>query len=189
VLFFTSLYVDQSLATGSKPGPGHDILTGRYACYDVYQTRDGKWLAVGAIEPAFYSNLCQALGCEQWIPHQTDDARQDEIRAAFRAAFARRDRDEWVAELAPRDTCVAPVYAIDELSQDSHFRDRKVFVEAKHAQRGAFEQVGPIMAGIDRSAATYAVPDPSTTDTTELLRQAGLSKNEIDDLYGQGVVA
>jgi alpha-methylacyl-CoA racemase len=189
VLFFTSLYIDQFLATGSKPGPGHDILTGRYACYDVYQTRDGKWLAVGAIEPAFYSNLCKALGCEQWIAHQTDDTRQDEIRAAFRAAFARRDRDQWVAELAPRDTCVAPVYAIDELSRDAHFRDRKVFVEAQHAQRGAFEQVGPVMAGIDRSASTYAVPDSSGTDTVELLRQAGLSQKEIDDLCREAVVA
>jgi alpha-methylacyl-CoA racemase len=189
VLFFASLYVDQFLATGSKPGPGHDILTGRYACYDVYQARDGKWLAVGAIEPAFYSNLCKALGCEQWIAHQTDDARQDEIRAAFRAAFARRDRDEWVADLAPRDTCVAPVYSIDELSQDPHFRDRKVFVEAKHPARGAFGQVGPVMAGIDRSTTTYAVPDASTTDTSAVLRQAGLSKSEIDDLYSEGVVA
>jgi crotonobetainyl-CoA:carnitine CoA-transferase CaiB-like acyl-CoA transferase len=188
VLFFTSLYVDQYLATGSKPGPGHDILTGRYACYDVYQARDGKWLAVGAIEPAFYANLCKALGCEQWIPHQTDDARQDEIRAAFRAAFAQRDRNEWVAELAPRDTCVAPVYAIDELSQDPHFRNRKVFVDARGEQRGTFEQVGPVMAGIDRSATTYAVSDPSTTDTVELLRQVGLSKEEIDDLYNQGAV-
>jgi alpha-methylacyl-CoA racemase len=188
VLFLTSLYVDQYLATGSKPGPGHDILTGRYACYDVYQARDGQWLAVGAIEPAFYANLCKALDCEQWIPYQTDDARQDDIRAAFRAAFAKRDRDEWVAELAPRDTCVAPVYAIDELSQDAHFRDRKVFVAARHAQRGTFEQVGPLMAGIDRSATTYAVPDSSATDTVELLRQVGLSKKEIDDLYDQGAV-
>jgi alpha-methylacyl-CoA racemase len=189
VLFFTSLYVDQHLATGSKPGPRHDILTGRYACYDVYQARDGKWLAVGAIEPAFYHNLCKALGCEQWIPYQTDDARQDEIRAAFRAAFARRDREEWVAELAPRDTCVAPVYSIDELSKDLHFRERKVFVDARNVQHGTFEQVGPVMAGIDRSATAYAVPDPSTTDTIELLRQVGLSEPEIDKLRSEGVVA
>jgi alpha-methylacyl-CoA racemase len=189
VLFFTSLYVDQFLATGSKPGPGHDILTGRYACYDVYRARDGKWLAVGAIEPGFYGNLCTALGCEQWIPYQTDDARQDEIRAAFRAAFATRDRDDWVAELAPRDTCVAPVYSIDELSQDPHLRDRKVFVEATDGQHGRFEQVGPVMAGIDRSTTTYAVPDPSTTDTIELLQQVGLSEPEIDKLHSEGVVS
>jgi alpha-methylacyl-CoA racemase len=109
VLSLMSLHIEQYLATQDEPGPGNTLLTGRYACYDVYPARDGKWLAVGAIEPAFFANLCNALGLEQWIPHQQDDARQEEIRADFRKAFARRDRDEWVTELAPRSTCVAPV--------------------------------------------------------------------------------
>jgi alpha-methylacyl-CoA racemase len=189
VLFFTSLSIDQYLATGERPGPGHDILTGRYACYDVYQARDGKWLAVGAIEAAFYANLCRALGCEQWMPFQTDDARQDEIRAAFRRAFATRDRDEWIAELAPRDTCVAPVYAIDELIDAPQFRSRNVFVEAIHERHGRFRQIGPVMAGIDRSATTYAVPDTDLTDTDELLRGAGMSEYEIEKLRQLGIVA
>jgi alpha-methylacyl-CoA racemase len=189
VLFFTSLYIDQYLATGATPGPGHDVLTGRYACYDTYQARDGKWLAVGAIEPAFYANLCKAIGCEQWIPHQTDDGRQDEVRAAFRAAFATRDRDDWVAELAPRDTCVAPVYSIDELSSDGQFLSRNVFVEAQHARHGAFRQVGPVMAGIDRSASMYSVPDSALTDTGELLRSAGVREQDIEKMQRDGVVA
>ncbi len=189
VLFFTSLYIDQYLATGATPGPGHDVLTGRYACYDTYQARDGKWLAVGAIEPVFYANLCKAIGCEQWIPHQTDDARQDEIRAAFRTAFARRDRDDWVAELAPRDTCVTPVYSIDELTNDAQFRSRNVFVAAQHPEHGTFPQVGPVMAGIDRSASAYDVPDSSGTDTDELLRGAGMHEQDIEKMRRDGVIA
>lgn len=189
VLFFTSLYVDQYLATGVKPGPGHDTLTGRYAFYELYQARDGKWLAVGAIEPVFYGNLCKALGCELWIPFQTDAARQEEIRAAFRAAFMTRDRDDWVAELAPRDTCVAPVYSIEELTHDPQLAHRRIFVEAKHEQYGTFRQLGPVMAGIDRSAASYAVPDTSRTDTAGLLRQAGVSEAEIEQMMREGAVA
>ena len=87
VLSLMALTIDQHLAVGADPGPGHDILTGRYACYDTYACADGKWLAVGAIEPAFYRNLCQALGCERWLEHQLDDAVQDQIRADFREAF------------------------------------------------------------------------------------------------------
>lgn len=189
VLFLTSLYIDQHLATGATAGPGHDMLTGRYACYDVYQARDGKWLSVGAIEPAFYANLCKALGCEQWAAHQTDDARQDEIRAAFRAAFAQRDRDAWVAELAPRDTCVAPVYAIDELVGDAQFGSRNVFVEARHGQHGTFRQVGPIMAGIDRSRTVYDVPDSARTDTDALLKSVQFSAEDIQRLRNEGIVA
>jgi alpha-methylacyl-CoA racemase len=189
VLYFTSLYIDQYLATGEQPGPGHDILTGRYACYDVYQARDGKWLAVGAIEPVFYANLCRALGCPEWIPYQIDDTRQPEIRAAFRAAFAARDRDDWVRELAPRDTCVAPVYAIAELHDDEQLRSRRVFVRARHPRHGEFEQVGPLLAGADRTPDAYDVPDSETTDTEAVLRGAGVSVQEIDAMRHDGVIA
>ena len=67
VFALMSLYVDEYLATGVEPGPGHNILTGRYACYDVYPCADGKQVAVGAIEPHFCANLCRLLGCEQCV--------------------------------------------------------------------------------------------------------------------------
>lgn len=189
VLFFTSLYIDQYLATGQTPGPGHDILTGRYACYDVYPARDGKWLAVGAIEPAFYANLCKALGLEAWIPYQTDDSRQEEIRAAFRTAFAARNRDEWVAHLAPANTCVAPVYSIPELIEDPQFASRKVFSDALHETRGRFRQLGPVLAGAARTQSAYRVRDSTVTDTDEILRRAGVSKQEIAEMRRKGIVA
>ena len=77
VLWLTSLPVDEYLATGAPVGFGHDVISGRYACYDTYRCADGRWLAVGAIEPKFYANLCRLLGCEQWIGSQLDDAVQD----------------------------------------------------------------------------------------------------------------
>jgi alpha-methylacyl-CoA racemase len=189
VLSLMSLHVDQHLATGADPGPGHDILTGRYACYDVYRARDGKWLAVAAIEPAFYANLCRALGLERWIPSQTDDARQEEIRAAFREAFARRDRDAWVAELAPADTCVAPVHSVAEAVRDPQFEARGAFADAKHERHGNFRQLGPVLAGTSRSGSTAEVRDASVADTEALLRDAGLTEEEIETMRSQGVVA
>jgi len=138
VLSLMSLAIDEHLATGAAQAPGRTLLTGRYACYDVYRARDGKWIAVGAIEPQFWANLCKTLGCEKWIAHQHDDAVQDAARADLRAAFATRDRDDWVAALAPADTCVAPVYEIDEVARDPHF-----------AARNAIENglVAPVLAG------------------------------------------
>ncbi|MFP8873436.1 MAG: CaiB/BaiF CoA-transferase family protein, partial [Myxococcota bacterium] len=104
VLSLTSLYIDDHLATGATPGPRHDVLTGRYAFYDTYACKDGRWLAVGAIEPHFFENLCRALECEQWLGGQYDDQVQDSMRVDFAAAFKTRDRDAWVSELAPHDT-------------------------------------------------------------------------------------
>jgi alpha-methylacyl-CoA racemase len=189
VLQLMALSVDEHLATGATPGPGHDVLTGRYAFYDTYRARDGGWLAVGAIEPAFWANLCRALGLERWIAHQTDDAVQDAIREDLRRAFATRDRDEWVAELAPADTCVAPVLAVDELVRHPWLEARGVFVEAEHPVHGCFRQLGPVLAGAPRPSGPVAVPDASRTDTEELLAAAGLDREEIGKLRAEGVVA
>jgi len=189
VLHLMALAIDQHLATGEAPGPGRDLLSGRYACYELYAARDGKWLAVGAIEPAFWANLCRALDLERWIAHQLDDARQAEIRADLRAAFATRDRDAWVAALAPADTCVAPVLSVAEVVREPHFRARGAFCEAEHPARGRFAQLGPVLAGSSPLRAPVRVPDAEHTDTDALLRKAGLDAGEVEALRGAGVVA
>jgi alpha-methylacyl-CoA racemase len=137
VLFMMALQIDQFLAAGEEAAPGTTLLTGRYACYDVYPCRDGKWLAVGAIESAFFHNLCRELECEQYASQQFDDKMQDEIRATFRATFAQRDRDDWVAELAPSDTCVAPVLSVSEVAAK---------FPTQQTPHG-FRQLAPLIAG------------------------------------------
>ncbi|MFN7951508.1 MAG: CaiB/BaiF CoA-transferase family protein [bacterium] len=188
VLHLMSLHVDRFLATGEEPGPGGDILTGRYACYDVYRCRDDRWISVGAIEPAFFANLCRALGCETWIPHQLDDARQDEIRAAFGAAFATRERDAWIAELAPKDTCVAPVSTIPEVASDPQFAARGAFTDAEHPKRGSFRQVSEVLAGRRAALPTHTVRSATETDTAALLAAAGLPSDRIEALRQAGAI-
>ncbi len=189
VLSLMSLMIDQHLATGDDPGPGHDILTGRYACYDTYECADGKWLAVGSIEPHFYRNLCKALGCEQWAERQLDDDVQDAIRADFRAAFKTRDRDAWVAELGPGDTCVAPVNTMAEIAADPQLQARGAFCEAEHREAGRFRQVGPALAGMRSAEGAVPVRPAAATDTEELLLAAGIAADEIERLRGEGIVA
>jgi alpha-methylacyl-CoA racemase len=189
VVALMSLYVDEYLATGEVPGPRHNVLTGRYACYDVYGCADDRWVAVAAIEPHFFANLCRALGCEQWLEHQTDDAVQDRMRADFRAAFRRRTRDEWVAELGPADTCVSEVASVPELVGAGQLRARSVFTHATAPERGDFEQVGWVLAGMDRSQPGPTVRAATETDTDALLREAGYSAAEIAALRKEGIAA
>jgi alpha-methylacyl-CoA racemase len=185
-LALMALHLDQHLATGEEPGPGSDLLTGRFACYDVYRCRDERWLAVAAIEPAFFANLCTALGLQRWIAHQLDDARQDEIRADFRRTLASRDRDDWVRELSPRDTCVAPVHEVAEVADDPHFRGR--VAEARRAGHGTFRQLAPVFAGTEATGAPVEVADATPAETEELLRQVGVSAQEIEKMRREGVV-
>jgi alpha-methylacyl-CoA racemase len=188
VLSLMSLSIDQYLATGEVAGSRQVLLTGRYACYDVYRCKDGGWISVGAIEPHFYRNLCERLGCPEHAGSQMDDAKQDAVRAAFAAAFATRTRDEWTQALAPHDTCVAPVLSIPELTQDAHLRARGVFMQANHPEEGDFEQVAPLLAGSIRAQPVTKVRPPFETDTRTILAQAGLAEAEITKLFEEGLV-
>ena len=189
VVALMALAIDEYLATGTVPGPRHGLLTGRYACYDVYECSDARWLSVAAIEPRFWANLCRLLGCDQWITHQTDDSAQDAIRTELRATFATRDRDHWVSTLGPADTCVAPVASIPEVVTDPHLRARNVFVEARRTDGDPFDQVGWVLAGMDRDQEPPLVRDASITDTDALLLAAGFDPETLAALRAEGVVA
>ncbi|NUU23613.1 MAG: CoA transferase [Streptomycetaceae bacterium] len=189
VLALMALSVDEYLATGETVEVGSNLLLGRYACYDTYQAADGKWLAVAAIEPRFWANLCKLLGLDKWIRHQNDDAVQDEIRIDIAAVLRTKDRDTWVAELGPADTCVSGVLTIPELVEDPQFAARGAFATAKHPTHGTFRQLGPVLAGTVPAQDPYLVRESDTTDTDELLAAAGLAPETISALREQGVVA
>ena len=184
-----SLYADEHLATGAEPGPGHYILTGRYACYGVYACADGRILSVAAIEHVFWANLCRELGLERYVDAQTDDAAQDEIRAAIAAVLASADRDEWVRRLGPADCCVAPVNSVSEAVADEQYRSRGVVVKAEHPTEGTIEQVAPVWAGAEALGDPCELPDLTRTHTCELLTEAGYDEDRIAELAASGVIA
>ena len=184
-----SLYVDEFLATGTEPGPGHYILTGRYACYDVYTCGDGGHLSVGAIEPQFWRNLCTELGLEDYADAQMDDERQGEIRAAMATVFATKSRDEWAAQLGPADCCVAAVKTVAEAIDDPQYIARGMVVDAEHETEGRFRQTGAVWAGTTRPDGAYAVREGSTTDTADLLVAAGYPPERVEELAASGVIA
>lgn len=188
VLWLTSLAVDEHLATGTDIRPGHDILSGRYACYATYACADARWVAVGAIEAKFFANLCRALGCPELAERQLDDAAQPAIRRAFATAFAGRTRDEWVAVLAGADTCVAPVLEVAEVVEDPQYAARRVVGAASHPVEGDFRQLAPLLAGMDRTVRPE-LPDPGVTDTEHLLKEAGVDGETVARWVARGVVA
>ena len=184
-----ALYADEHLATGVDPGPGHYILTGRYACYGIYACADGEHLSVAAIEPAFWANLCRALDLDRYIDAQTDDELQDQIRAALAARFATADRDEWVRRLGPADCCVAPVNRVSEAVADEQYRARGAVVKADHPSDGTIEQISAVWAGASTAQSTYRLPDLSETHTAELLTEAGYAEARVAALASAGVIA
>lgn len=108
---------------------GVNVLDSGAPWYDSYATRDGKHFAIGAIETKFYAQLLRGLGLDAaTLPEQHDRAQWPRLRAAFSAAFATRDRDEWEAIFGATDACAAPVLSFAEAAAHPHARARNAHV-------------------------------------------------------------
>lgn len=88
---------------GSDPVRGDGFLSHRYACYNTYTTADNRHIAIGALEPRFWSNLCTHFGLEAYIPLQFDDGRRKEIIGRLRAIFKQKTLEEWCLALQDVD--------------------------------------------------------------------------------------
>lgn len=108
---------------------GSDLFDGSAPFYTTYATSDGKWMAVGALEPEFYVRLVDGLGLgEEDLPDQMDREGWPELRDRFAEVFASRRRAEWEEAFAGVDACVAGVYTMSEAPSHPHLRERGTFV-------------------------------------------------------------
>ncbi len=123
---------------------GENLLDGGAPFYDTYETSDGRYVAVGALEPQFYAELLAGLELDGAdLPSQRDKARWPELRQRFAAAFASRTRDEWAARFAGTDACVTPVLAPDEAASHPHNDARGVFTDGRPAPAPRFSRTPP----------------------------------------------
>lgn len=108
---------------------GTNVLDGGAPYYDTYETSDGKWVAVGAVEPHFWGSLVELLGIDATeLPDKADVTNWPAIRQRIAAAIARRTRDEWGELAAGTDTCLAPILTPREVRDHPHHRQRQTFV-------------------------------------------------------------
>ena len=188
VLNLQAALLSNYFGTGSVPRRGETLLDGAAPFYNVYQTRDDKWLSIGAIEPWFYANLCKALGREELIPYEFDRDKWPHIQQVFRELFRTRTRDAWFALLTQTDVCVGKVYSYDELEQDPHLRARQMFLELVHPDLGPVKQVGISVKLSDTPGQVRRLPPRQFEHTVEVLGTLGYSAEDVARLQQAGVV-
>lgn len=114
------------------------LLDGGAPFYRTYETSDGQYMAVGAIEPQFFAQLLEGLGLtSEDVPNQLDTATFPEVHTLFAARFASKSRDEWSAIFAGTDACVTPVLTWTEAAQNDHLLARATVVEANGVEQAA----------------------------------------------------
>jgi alpha-methylacyl-CoA racemase len=164
---------------------GSNILDGAAPFYDTYETADGRYLAVGPIEPQFYLELVGGLGLDPaGLPAQLDASTWGEVKEVFAGRFRTRTRDEWEAAFAGTDACVTPVLSLTEAPHHPHNVARGVFVEID-----GVVQPGPAPRFSRTSNEKPRAPVPPGTDTDQVLSELGLTGSAIADLRVAGVVA
>jgi alpha-methylacyl-CoA racemase len=157
---------------------GVNLLDTGAPFYDVYETADGKWMAVGALEPQFYAELVRVLELSD-LPAQHDRTQWPELRARFSARFKERTRDEWAADFDGTDACVAPVLTWSEAQSHSQVSARETLVE-----RDGALQPAPAPR-FSRTPSELAAPGRgSGADTHAVLTDWGVAN--VDDLLASG---
>jgi crotonobetainyl-CoA:carnitine CoA-transferase CaiB-like acyl-CoA transferase len=166
-------------------GAPSDLLGGDYPCYRAYTCADGRRLAVGALEPPFWRELCAALGRPDLVATQYAPA----AVGHWTKLFAGRSRDAWLAMLGGRDTCVGPVNDLADAIADPQLAHREMVVELEHPELGPLKQVGlPIK--LRERPGSVRTPAPVLGEATrERLTAAGYAEEEIEQLLADGVAA
>ncbi len=166
--------------------PGTNMLDSGAPFYDTYETRDGRFMAVGAIEPQFYAALLAGLGiAEADLPKQMDRSGWPTVRERFTAIFKDKTRDEWCAIFDGTDACTTPVLGLDEVAQHAHNSERSTLAVASDGH------VEPAPAPrFSRTPGKAGTKRPEAGEhTAEVLREYGFSDADIERLAAEGVAA
>jgi len=162
---------------------GTNLLDGGAPFYDVYEAADGKYLAIGAIEPKFYAALIAGLGLDgEELPPQMDRSQWPALKARIAAAVRTRKRDEWVAAFAGSDACVQPVLGFADAPGHPHHRARASFATL----HGLTQPAPAPRFGLTPGAIARPSPAPGA-DTRAALSGWGISEGEIDGMVKAGI--
>jgi crotonobetainyl-CoA:carnitine CoA-transferase CaiB-like acyl-CoA transferase len=160
-------------------------LSGRNACYNLYRCRDGRALAVGALEPKFWEELCRSIGLPNMIDRQWDEDQSDVI-AALAGAFAERDSADWLRELSGHDVCVEPVLDLPEVAASPQVA-RSLMEQP--CGKGLLRTVTTPVRLSETPASTRRPAPALGEHTDEVLSELGVTSGEIDSLRAGGIVA
>jgi crotonobetainyl-CoA:carnitine CoA-transferase CaiB-like acyl-CoA transferase len=177
-------------AEGESPRAGERRLLGGLPQYQVYQTQDGKYVAIGALEEKFWANLCKGIGKPEWaeeIPKEKEP-RSAEIMAEMARIFKTKTQKEWLDILMKLDACVTAVQTIEEVFKDPHVLHRKMVVQTEHPQAGPLPQIGVPIKFSD-TPGEIRTPAPEIGEhTEEILKKLGYKVKEIEQLRKQGII-
>lgn len=180
VISWLSIHAGKYFMDGELSERGNMLLTGKYACYHVYQTKDGRHMSLGAVEPKFWENFCEAIGYRDFIHKQyTEGEEQLRLTEKIQKVFKTRTQKEWIEFLKGVEACCEPILTLEEVFQHPQVLHRQMVIECEHPVEGKIRQVGhPIKS----SQFNFEIRTPAPRwgeHTMEVLKEIGYSEKEI----------
>lgn len=167
---------------------GDGLLSHRYACYNTYETADGRYLSLGAVEYRFWKTICEHLDVPEYVSLQHDESRAREITDRFRIIFKEKTLAEWEKELAEVDTCWAPIRNLDEALKEPIFRERQMVMTIE-GEKGPIKQTIGIPVKLSGTPGSLRTPSVHLGEnTSDILVTMGYSEEEIEDLKREGAI-
>lgn len=173
------------LSNGQVKPRGEDMLSGGVPCYGVYETADGRHMAVGALEEKFWHVLCDTVGRPDLKQgHLAEGEEGVRVRGALAEIFRSRSQRNWVAIFDAVDCCVTPVLRLEESLEDAQLQARGMVVEV-----GGVRQFGPaVRMTAMPEASKRAAPTKPGADTDAILADLGVDGEAIARLRAAGVI-
>ncbi len=163
---------------------GANILDTGSHYYNVYETKDGGYVAIGSIEAKFYAELLRLTGLEgEKLPPQNDRAQWSAFQARLKSIFKTKTRDEWCRIMEGGEVCFAPVLNMQEAPNHPHNRHRGTFVEVE-----GVVQPAPAPRFSRTPSKIQRPPARPGEHTEEALREWGISASELEPLRSSGVI-
>ncbi|WP_329933845.1 CaiB/BaiF CoA-transferase family protein [Slackia isoflavoniconvertens] len=187
-LFYTLGISAKAIVSGYEPRPGTERTSGA-GMYDYYETKDGRYFSVGAMEPKFWKNFCDAMGLDDLIEGGCNPLNPERSKEKVRAAFASLTFEEACEKFASLDACVEPVLNYDEVLSDVHANARKMFVDVPVEGSGVTikQLASPIKFSATPNVYRFAA-NPVGHDTEDVLRSLGYAPEEICRFAESGVL-
>ena len=190
VIYMMASLVSAYYEHGVVPRRAGHLLNGGAPYYGVYETSDGKYLTIAAIEPWFWENLCRALGREDLAGSQTTAANSGEISKILAEAFRKRTRDQWFELLKDNNISVGKVYSLEEALSDPQVAHRGMVleVEAPDLPEGSVRQVGIPIRLSETPGKVRHVGSATGHHTSDVLAGLGYQPEQIQDLRRRQIV-
>lgn len=188
VLGFLSIPLFFHQLTRQVPTRSDAVLSHRYACYNTYETADGRFLSIGAVEHRFWKKLCEHLGFPEYANMQYDDSRRLEIIDTLRAVFRKKTIDQWESDLGELDICWGKVQNLEEVLKDPLFREREMVIDLE-GKDGKTAPVIGVSVKLSRTPGKVRTPAVGFGESTiPILRKIGYAEDDIAAFQKKGIV-